>query len=77
MQNKEINRVFLDMQMPEMRGDELITSIKTNAKIIITSAYPRYNTAIFGDAYVDYLLKPYTLDEFQAAVKKYEEKVKQ
>jgi two-component system, LytTR family, response regulator len=70
LRNDGIDLVFLDMQMPEMSGFELIQAAKTNAKVIITSAYPNHDTRQFGDAFIDYLLKPFTIEELKEAIKK-------
>lgn len=63
--------VFLDIQMPEITGIELIESIKNNkTKVILTTAYPEY--ALEGYTYdvIDYLLKPITFERFLIAVAK-------
>jgi DNA-binding LytR/AlgR family response regulator len=69
--NGNADLLFLDIQMPEIRGIELMELIKeTGIKIIITSAYAEYAIDGFNNNVVDYLLKPITFERFLIAVSK-------
>lgn len=62
---------FLDIQMPDMTGIELMEALKNSkTKVILTTAYSQY--ALDGYTYdvIDYLLKPITFERFQVAVAK-------
>lgn len=60
--------VFMDIQMPEMTGLEVLKRLKQRPRIIFTTAYDQYAVAAFELNAVDYLLKPFTRERFDAAV---------
>lgn len=67
----EIDAVFLDIQMPGMRGTEIarvIRQTRPRLPIIFTTAYAEYAVEAFEINSTDYLLKPFTLDRLQIAV---------
>lgn len=63
--------VFLDIEMPEMDGFELLDNLKyRNFDLIITSAYDNYAINAFREHAVDYLLKPVDSDDLVEAVER-------
>src|SRR5467141_1338929 len=50
--------VFLDIQMPEMNGFELLSQLSRQPLVIFTTAYDRYALKAFEVNSIDYLLKP-------------------
>ncbi len=62
--------VFLDIQMPEMTGFELLTKLDDVPQIIFTTAYDQYAIRAFEVAALDYLLKPIAPARLAAAVAK-------
>jgi two-component system, LytTR family, response regulator len=62
--------VFLDIQMPEMDGLELISKIKENTTplFILVTAYSQHGLTAFDLEAVDYLLKPFDHGRFEKAV---------
>ncbi len=72
--NTEIDVVFLDIQMPELTGLQLSKLLKTNTKIIFTTAYPQYAIDGFELSAVDYLVKPIAFDRFYQACLKLQPK---
>ncbi len=60
--------VFMDIQMPEMTGLEVIKRLDYQPNIIFTTAYDNYAVAAFELNAVDYLLKPFSRARFDAAV---------
>ena len=71
LQKNEIDLVFMDVQMPEISGVELMRILKnTDTKVILTTAYTAYAIDGFENDIVDYLLKPITLERFLVAVNK-------
>lgn len=63
--------VFLDIQMPDGTGFDLLGQILfNNFKLIFCTAYDQYALKAFRFSTVDYLLKPLDPDIFMAAIKK-------
>ena len=68
--NKQVDLVFLDINMPEVSGLSLAKSINNKTKIIFTTAYREYAIDGFDLHAVDYLLKPIAFDRFLQSVNK-------
>ena len=62
--NKEIDLVFLDIQMPDLKGTSLAKLLPDNCQVIFTTAYAEYALEGFELNAVDYLLKPITFERF-------------
>ncbi len=63
--------VFLDVQMPEMNGFEVIRGLaRTQPLIIFTSAYDEYALRAFDVQAFDYLLKPFDRRRFRESVQR-------
>ncbi len=60
--------VFMDIQMPEMTGLEVLRRLDYLPQIVFTTAYDQYAVTAFELHAVDYLLKPFTQARFAAAV---------
>lgn len=60
--------VFMDIQMPEMTGLEVLKRLQHKPNIIFTTAYDQYAVTAFELHAVDYLLKPFSRQRFDAAV---------
>jgi two-component system, LytTR family, response regulator len=62
--------VFMDIQMPEMTGLEVVRSLKNLPAIVFTTAYDQHAVAAFELNAVDYLLKPFSRERFDIAVQR-------
>ena len=60
--------VFMDIQMPEITGLEVLRRLEYLPQIVFTTAYDQYAVTAFELNAVDYLLKPFTRARFDAAV---------
>ena len=74
--NTAIDLVFLDIQMPELKGTDLARIIDKDTHIIFTTAYSEYALEGFELNALDYLLKPITFERFLKAVNKVKETVR-
>jgi DNA-binding LytR/AlgR family response regulator len=62
--------MFLDIQMPDLTGTEFVKAIKDGPKLVFVTAYEKYALESFKLDAIDYILKPYSYEEFlQAALK--------
>jgi two-component system, LytTR family, response regulator len=63
--------VFLDIEMPEMNGMDLIHSLpRPSFHLIFQTAYSEYAVQAFEKNAIDYLLKPFNQDRFDQALEK-------
>lgn len=68
--------VFLDIEMPEYNGFELLSFFREiDFDIIFVTAYNDYALKAFEVSAVDYLLKPVDIDKLKAAINKVEHKL--
>jgi two-component system, LytTR family, response regulator len=63
--------MFLDIQMPKINGFEMLELLDDIPAIIFTTAYDEYAIKAFETNAVDYLLKPFSKERFDAAIKKW------
>jgi two-component system LytT family response regulator len=77
IQSKEPDLVFLDIQMPEKNGFEVIRSLDGNQlpTVVFVTAYDQYALQAFDVHALDYLLKPFNRDRFQRAVVRAREQI--
>lgn len=62
--------VFLDVQMPECSGLEVLRRIRHDPEVVFTTAHDGYALAAFELEALDYLLKPFGRDRFRAAAER-------
>jgi len=62
--------IFLDVQMPKLTGFEMLELMDAPPAIIFSTAFDQYAIRAFELNAVDYLLKPYSKERFDAAVQK-------
>lgn len=70
LENETVDLIFLDIQMPGLLGTEFAHTVGSDTHIIFTTAYPQYAIEGFRLDVVDYLLKPFSFEEFSNAVQK-------
>ena len=62
--------VFLDIQMPGLTGLEVLQQTGLRRGVIFTTAYDQHALAAFDHHAVDYLLKPFSQERFDAAIER-------
>lgn len=63
--------IFIDIQMPQLTGIELMEMFNRTHNFIVISAYPEYALQAFNFHVVDFLLKPATFNRFYQSVEKF------
>ena len=70
LRSQPIDLLFIDIQMPDITGIELLKSLETRPKVIFTTAYDEYAMEGYELDVVDYLLKPIRFERFMKAANK-------
>ncbi len=71
LRTKTVDLIFLDIQMPEMTGLQLVSTLKNPPAIILTTAHRDFAPEAFDLNVVDYLLKPISFERMVKAVNKF------
>lgn len=77
LKSNEVDLLFLDINMDELSGIELLESSNISSQVIITTAYQEYALKGYELNVTDYLLKPFTFNRFLQAVNKAHENLQQ
>jgi len=70
LQQHTVDLLFLDIHMPQLKGNELLKILKNPPKVIFTTAHAGYALEGYELDVMDYLLKPIPFDRFCKAVQK-------
>lgn len=68
LQTGKVDLIFLDINLGEMSGIQLLETNAVNSEVILTTAYQEYALKGFDLKVADYLLKPFTFERFVQAV---------
>lgn len=68
--SQSIDLIFLDIQLPDLTGIEMLKSIRSQPVTIFTTAYQEFALEGYQLDVVDYLLKPFPFNRFVQAVNK-------
>lgn len=69
-ENLDVNIIFLDIEMPEMTGIELLDSLTSDYQVIMITSAEKYAINAFEQEVTDFLMKPFSYGRFlKAAVK--------
>lgn len=70
MQDKKVDLLFLDINLPKLSGTNFVKALKIPPKVIFTTAHKDFAVDGFELGAVDYLLKPFSLERFWKAVQR-------
>lgn len=70
LKTNKVSILFLDIQMDELSGIELLESSEITSQVIITTAYQEHAIKGYELNITDYLLKPFTFNRLLQAVSK-------
>lgn len=70
LSTQAVDLIFVDIQMPDLTGIEFARSLENAPKIVFTTAYEKYAIEGFKLNAIDYLLKPFSYEEFLKAAQK-------
>ena len=70
LNSEKVDLIFLDINMPDLSGMQLVQTLSPRPMIIFTTAYSHYAVESYDLNALDYLLKPITFERFLAAVNK-------
>ncbi|PIA78755.1 DNA-binding response regulator [Gaetbulibacter sp. 4G1] len=73
LQKQPVDLLFLDIEMPVLKGTEFFKNLLQKPKVIFTTAYRDYALDGFELNAIDYLLKPITFSRFFKAIEKFKE----
>ena len=75
LENDTVDAIFCDINMPDLNGMDFVKSLTAPPLIVFTTAYAEYAVEGFKVAAVDYLLKPFGLQDFQRAANRLRERL--
>jgi DNA-binding LytR/AlgR family response regulator len=70
LNENRVDLIFLDLNMPKLKGFEFLKTLANPPKVIVTTAYREYALDGYELNIVDYLLKPFSFERFLKAVHK-------
>jgi len=75
LRQEKIDLMFLDIQMEELTGIQMLNILKPKPEVIFTTAYDKFALQGYELDVADYLLKPISFERFVKAVDKVHEKL--
>jgi DNA-binding LytR/AlgR family response regulator len=76
LESVSIDIIFLDIQMPDITGIELLKTLNQKPVVVFTTAYSEYAIEGYELDVLDYLVKPFSFERFLKAVNKAAEMVR-
>ena len=75
LENDTVDAIFCDINMPDLNGMDFVKSLAVPPLVVFTTAYSEYAVEGFRVNAVDYLLKPFGLQDFQRAANRLKERL--
>lgn len=70
LNKNKVDLIFLDLNMPKLKGFEFLKTLSSPPKIIVTTAYKEFAIEGYELNITDYLLKPFSFERFLKAINK-------
>ena len=70
LNKNEVDLIFMDLNMPKLKGFDFLKTLKNPPKVIVTTAYKDFALEGYELNISDYLLKPFGFDRFLKAINK-------
>ena len=70
LNRQSVDLIFLDLNMPKLKGFDFLRTLSKPPKVIVTTAYQEHALEGYELSVVDYLLKPFSFARFLTAVNK-------
>lgn len=70
LNKNEVDLIFLDLNMPKLKGFDFLKTLKDPPRVIVTTAYKEFALEGYELNISDYLLKPFGFDRFLKAINK-------
>ena len=77
LNSETVDAVFCDINMPDLNGMDFVKSLTVPPLVVFTTAYSEYAVEGFKVNAVDYLLKPFGLQDFQRAANRVRERLEE
>ncbi len=75
MEKDIVDAIFIDINMPDLNGMDFVKSLAVPPLVVFTTAYSEYAVEGYKVEAVDYLLKPFGMNDFQRAALRLKERV--
>ena len=75
LEQNVVDAIFCDINMPDLNGMDFVKSLTVPPLIVFTTAYAEYAVEGFKVNAVDYLLKPFGMQDFQRAALRLKERI--
>lgn len=70
LREHSVDLIFLDLNMPKLKGFDFLKTLTSSPKVIITTAYSEFALESYELNVIDYLLKPFSFERFLKAINK-------
>ena len=75
LEHNRVDAIFCDINMPDLNGMDFVKTLAAPPLVVFTTAYSEYAVEGFRVNAVDYLLKPFGLQDFQRAANRLKERL--
>ena len=75
LENDTVDAIFCDINMPDLNGMDFVKSLAVPPLVVFTTAYSEYAVEGFRVNAVDYLLKPFGMQDFHRAANRLKERL--